>query len=75
MADDDAVLRAQLNEELGFYPAYLDDKSVAEYRCKAAAEDESHARYLRRYGPGGSHRNQFRHLKKKERTGDEPGRD
>ena len=27
-----AAYRAQLNEELGFYPANLDEASVAEYR-------------------------------------------
>ena len=34
--DTAAVLRARLNEELGFYPASLDPESIAEYRRKAA---------------------------------------
>lgn len=61
-ADEAATLRAALNEELGFYPANLDDESVAEYRRKDAEDREWRARYLRKYGPGGSHVNQFRHL-------------
>lgn len=59
---DAAVLRAALNEELGFYPANLDDESINEYRRKDAEDRERYARYLRKYGPGGSHVNQFRHL-------------
>ena len=39
MADGDAARRAQLNEELGFYPASVDEESVAEYRRRAAAAD------------------------------------
>lgn len=39
MAEDAAARRAQLNEELGFYPASVDEESVAEYRRRAAAED------------------------------------
>ena len=35
----DAELRAQLNEELGFYPASVDEESVARHRRKAAEED------------------------------------
>ena len=54
--------RARLNDELGFYPAKLDDESIAAYRREAAEDRERHARYLRKYGPGGSHVNQFRHL-------------
>ena len=34
----DAELRARLNAELGFYPASLDEKSIAEYRRKAAED-------------------------------------
>ena len=37
--DAAAALRAQLNAELGFYPASLDPESIAEYRRKAAEED------------------------------------
>lgn len=37
--EDDAALRARLNEELGFYPASLDPESIAEYRRKAAEEE------------------------------------
>lgn len=60
-----AALRAALNEELGFYPANLDDESVAEYRRAAAEQAERLARYDRKYGgPGGSHYNQFRHLRR-----------
>ena len=59
-----AAVRARLNEELGFYPASLDPESIAEYRRKAADEDERFRRYLKKYGgPGGSHVNQFRHLR------------
>ena len=59
-----AALRARLNEELGFYPASLDPESIAEYRRKAGDEDERFRRYLKKYGgPGGSHVNQFRHLR------------
>lgn len=41
MADDDKVLRARLNEELGFYPASLDEASIAEYRRRASANDDT----------------------------------
>ena len=59
----DAEFRAQLNEELGFYPANLDEESVAGYRREHAEDRERHARWKRKYdGPGGSHYNQFRHL-------------
>ena len=62
----DADFRAELNQELGFFPASLDEDSVAEYRRKDAEYHERHARWKRKYdGPGGSHYNQFRHLTKK----------
>lgn len=35
----DAELRARLNAELGFYPASVNEESVARHRDKAAAED------------------------------------
>jgi hypothetical protein len=58
-----AAYRAQLNEQLGFYPANLDEESVAEYRRKDAEERERLARWKRKYdGPLGSRYNQFRHL-------------
>ena len=61
----DAELRSQLNDELGFYPAKLDDESIAEYRRSTAEQAERLARYDRKYGgPGGSHYNQFRHLRR-----------
>lgn len=68
----DAELRAALNEELGFYPAKLDDESVAGYRRAAAEQGARLARYDRDYAtPGGSHYNQFKHLKNlKTRDGD-----
>ena len=57
--------RAALNEELGFYPAKLDDESVAEYRRVAARDREQIEGYRRMYGsPRSSHWNQFRHLAK-----------
>ncbi|WP_293311705.1 hypothetical protein, partial [Mycolicibacterium sp.] len=60
----DAELRSQLNDELGFYSAKLDDESIAEYRRSTAEQAERLARYDRKYGgPGGSHYNQFRHLR------------
>ena len=63
-----AALRAALNEELGFFPARLDDESIAEYRRSTAEQAERLARYDRKYGgPGGSHYNQFRHLRPKGR--------
>ena len=34
--EEDAALRARLNEELGFYPASLDPESIARYRREAA---------------------------------------
>lgn len=43
MVDDDAARRAQLNDELGFYPVSLDEDSVAEYRRRAAAQDDGTA--------------------------------
>jgi hypothetical protein len=62
--DTAAALRARLNEELGFYPASLDPESIAEYRRRAAEEDERHARWVRKHaGPKSSHWNQFRHLR------------
>ena len=58
--------RAALNEELGFYPAKLDDESVAEYRRQEAEDRFRHARWVReRGGPGGSHWNQFRNIVKR----------
>lgn len=61
----DAELRKRLSIELGFYPAKVDDVSVAEYRRQAAEDDAHLARYERRYGsPRSSHWNQFRHLAK-----------
>ncbi len=64
-ASEAAALRARINEELGFYPARLDEESIAEYRRKAAEDAEQLARYDRRYGsPRSSHWNQFRHLAK-----------
>lgn len=60
----DAELILQLNDELGFYSAKLDDESIAEYRRSTAEQAERLARYDRKYGgPGGSHYNQFRHLR------------
>ena len=55
-------LRARLNDELGFYPASTDPESVARHRREAAADAESHAQYLRQYGPNGYRRNQYRHM-------------
>lgn len=66
-ADETATLRAVLNDELGFYPAKLDDESVACHRRAAAADAESHADYLRQYGPDGYRRNQYRHLVERKR--------
>ena len=57
-----ADLRARLNEELGFYPVNIDPESVACHRREAAAHAESHAEYLRQYGPDGYRRNQYRHM-------------
>ena len=37
--------RAALNDELGFYPANLDDESVAEYRRQEAEDRFRHARW------------------------------
>ena len=45
-ADEAATLRAALNNELGFYPAKLDDESIAEYRRKDAEYRERYAGYL-----------------------------
>ena len=60
-----AEQRAALNDELGFYPANLDDESIAEYRRKDAEDGAHLARYERMYGnPRASHWNQFRHLAK-----------
>ena len=57
---------AALNEELGFYPAKLDDESVAEYRRQEAEDRFRHARWVREHGgPGGSHWNQFRNIVKR----------
>lgn len=61
-ADETATLRAALNDELGFYPASTDPKSVARHRRESAADAEYHAEYLRQYGPNGYRRNQYRHL-------------
>ena len=63
-----ADLRARLNDELGFYPAKLDEESIAEYRRFTAEQAERLARYDRNYAtPGGSHYNQFKHLKPRTR--------
>lgn len=59
--------RARLNEELGFYPAGTDPGSVACHRREAAADAESHAEWLRQYGPDGYRRNQYRHLVERKR--------
>jgi len=60
-----ADLRARLNDELGFYPARLDEESIAEYRRANAIDEERHARWVRKHaGPKSSHWNQFRHLAK-----------
>jgi len=65
-----ADLRARLNDELGFYPARLDEESIAEYRREDSEDRERHARYVRKHGgPGGSHWNQFRHLVKNRESG------
>lgn len=65
-------LRARLNDELGFYPARLDEESIAEYRRSTAELAERLARYDRNYAtPGGSHYNQFKHFKPK--TGQQGG--
>ena len=67
-----ADLRARLNDELGFYPARLDEESIAEYRRSTAELAERLARYDRNYAtPGGSHYNQFKHFKPK--TGQQGG--
>lgn len=63
--DAAAAKRAALNEELGFYPAKLDEESIAEYRRRDARDREQIEGYERRYGsPRASHWNQFRHLAK-----------
>ena len=67
--DDDgdtaASRRAALNDELGFYPARLDEASIAEYRRRDARDREQIEGYRRMYGgPRSSHWNQFRHLAK-----------
>jgi len=60
-----ADLRARLNDELGFYPARLDDESIAEYRRRGARDREQIEGYRRMYGSSrSSHWNQFRHLAK-----------
>jgi hypothetical protein len=57
--------RAALNDELGFYPANLDEESIAEYRREDSEDRERHARWVRKHGcPKSSHWNQFRHLVK-----------
>ena len=63
--EEAAALRAKLDDELGFYPANLDEVSIAEYRREDSEDRERHARWVRKHGgPGGSHWNQFRHLVK-----------
>ena len=57
-----ARLRAQLNEELGFFPASVDPESVDRHRREAARSDVDHEAYLREYGPSGYKRNRWRHL-------------
>ena len=55
-ADEAAVLRAALNDELGYYPAEADGESVDEHRLKAARDAEHLERYRRKYGsPRASH--------------------
>lgn len=58
-----ARLRAQLNEELGYYPASLDPRFIADALRASAEQAKRLTRYDRKYGPGGSHVNQFGHLK------------
>lgn len=62
-----AALRAALAEELGFYPAEVDEESVARHRREAAADAASHAEYLRQWGPDGYRRNQYRNAVEKKR--------
>ena len=57
-----ARLRAQLNEELGFFPASVDPESAARHRRETAESDADYAAYLLEYGPNGYKRNRWRHL-------------
>jgi hypothetical protein len=62
-----ASRRAQLNEELGFFPASVDPESAARHRREAAQSDADYAAYLLEYGPNGHKRNRWRHLTEKKR--------
>ena len=62
-----ASRRAQLNEELGFFPASVDPESAARHRREAAESDADDAAYLLEYGPNGYKRNRWRHLTEKKR--------
>lgn len=60
---EDSTRRAQLNEKLGFYPARTDDAAVAEYLRADAEQRRWYAEYRAEYGPGGSKRHKWAHLK------------
>ena len=65
-----ARLRAQLNEELGFFPASVDPESVARHRRETAESEADYAAYLLEYGSNGYKRNRWWHLTEKKRQTD-----
>ena len=65
-----ARLRAQLNEELGFFPASVDPESVTRHRRETAESEADYAAYLLEYGPNGYKRNRWWHLTEKKRQTD-----
>lgn len=60
---EDSARRAELNAKLGFYPARTDDASVAEYLRADAEQRRWYAEYQAEYGPGGSKRHKWAHLR------------
>lgn len=69
-SQEQARLRAQLNQELGFFAAGVDPESAARHRREVAESDADYAAYLLEYGPNVYKRNRWRHLTEKKRQTD-----
>ena len=60
----DMALLRELAHELGFWPATTDEADIERHRRENVADEVRHESYLREYGPGGSKRHRWDHLKR-----------
>ena len=67
MAESDMARLRELAAEFGYWPATTDEADIERHRRDNAADKARHEAYLQEYGPRGSKRHRWDHLRKQER--------